>query len=90
MAMNTAGFSATLMKQYWNEEFLKELRSKLVLRDLGAMGKIPGGNGTTVHWLSMADMSVHTTAATEGKIIALIKSFLNILGSLRVLTLVHD
>lgn len=46
MAGNTsAGFSATLMKQYWNEEFIKELRSKLVLRDLGQMGKVPGGNG---------------------------------------------
>ena len=64
--MDTAGFSATLMKQYWNEEFLKELRSKLVLRDLGQMGKIPGGNGITVHWLSMADMSLHTSSAHEG------------------------
>ncbi len=66
MAGNTsATTSATLMKQYWNEKFLKELRSKLVLRDLGQMGKVPGGNGIQVHWLSMADMSVHTTAATE-------------------------
>jgi len=63
--VTSANTSATLFKQYWHEKFLKELRSKLVLRDLGTMGKIPAGQGQQVHWLSMADMSIHTTAATE-------------------------
>jgi len=63
---NTAGMSATLMKQYWHEKFLDELRSNLVLKDLGQVGTVPAGDGITVHWLSMADMSLHTTAATEG------------------------
>lgn len=62
---NTAGLSATLMKQYWMPQFLTELRSNLVLRELGEMGTIPEGEGQVVHWLSIADLSVHTTAATE-------------------------
>ena len=63
--VTTANTSATLFKQYWHEKFLKELRSRLVLKDLGQMGKIPAGQGQAIHWLSMADMSIHTTAATE-------------------------
>jgi N4-gp56 family major capsid protein len=64
---NTSGpMSATLFKQYWNEKFLTELRSKLQLADLGVKGTIPGGQGQIVHWLSMADMSLNTTAAEEG------------------------
>jgi len=87
MAHNTsASMSATLMKQVWIEKFLKELRSRLVFRDLGEMGKAPGQNGEIIHWLSMADMSLHTTAATENKIVVLIKSLLNTLGTLSYLT----
>jgi len=63
--VTSANTSATLFKQYWHEKFLKELRSQLVLKDLGVMGRIPAGQGQSVHWLSMADMSIHTTAATE-------------------------
>lgn len=66
MGNTTADMSASLMKQVWLEKFLQELRSKLVFKDLGEMGKAPGANGEIIHWLSMADMSVHTTAATEG------------------------
>jgi len=44
-ANDTAGMSATLMKQYWHEKFLTELRSKLHLRELGVMGKVPAGQG---------------------------------------------
>lgn len=66
MANNSsAGLSATLMKQYWIEKFLTEFRSNLVFRDLGLRGKIPGAEGQIVHWLSLADLSVNTTAATE-------------------------
>lgn len=66
MASNaTAGLSGTLMKQYWIPGFLTELRSNLVFKPLGEMGVVPGGNGLTVHWLSMADLSVNATAATE-------------------------
>lgn len=87
MANNTSAvLSATLFKQYWNEKFLTELRSKLQLADLGVKGTIPGGQGQIVHWLSMADMSLNTTAATEAKHNGLLKSFLNTLGSLSYLT----
>jgi N4-gp56 family major capsid protein len=66
MASNaSAGLSATLMKQYWIEQFLTEFRSNLVFRDLGLRGKVPQANGQVVHWLSLADLSVNTTAATE-------------------------
>ena len=41
------------------------MRSNLVFKDLGQVGKIPGGAGQIVHWLSMADMSLNTTAASE-------------------------
>lgn len=61
----TAGLSASIMKQYWLPGFLTELRSNLVLKDLGKMGKVPDGEGITVHWLSMADLSLNTSAATE-------------------------
>lgn len=64
-ANNTAGLSATLFKQYWIPGFLTELRSNLVYKPLGMVGKVPTGEGLTVHWLSMADLSVNTTAATE-------------------------
>ena len=68
MANNTsATLSATLFKQYWHEKFLTELRSNLTFKELGLMGKIPGGTGEIVHWISMADMSIHTTAASQGK-----------------------
>jgi len=84
---NTAGMSASLMKQYWHEKFLDELRSNLVLRDLGQVGTVPAGEGVTVHWLSMADMSLHTTAATEGKIgHCLLKIFSEYRETLRYLT----
>lgn len=67
MAANTsATLSATLYKQYWHEKFLTELRSNLAFKELGQLGKIPAGSGQVVHWLSMADMSVHTNAAVEG------------------------
>ena len=62
---NSAGLSATLMKEYWLDKFLTELRSNLRLRDLGEIGKVPAGEGQIVHWLSMADLSVNTVAATE-------------------------
>lgn len=57
--------SASLMKQYWHNYFLDSLRSNLVFHDLGQVGTVPGGSGITVHWLSMADLSVNTTAADE-------------------------
>ena len=67
MANNTsATLSATLFKQYWHEKFLTELRSNLTFKELGLMGKIPGGTGEIVHWISMADMSIHTTEASQG------------------------
>lgn len=67
MANNaTANLSGSLLKQYWIPGFLTELRSNLVFKSLGELGEVPEGQGQIVHWLSMADMSLNTTAATEG------------------------
>ena len=66
MASNTSGnISASLMKQYWIPGFLSELRSQLQFKPLGKMGKVPAGEGQIVHWLSMADLAIHTTQASE-------------------------
>lgn len=67
MADNTTtGLSSTLLKAYWIPGFLKELRSNLVFKQLGEMGELPDGEGEIVHWLSMADLSVHTNQASQG------------------------
>jgi|GEM_PF-1494568 len=65
MATSTTSTEAELIKEYWKESFLKELRSNLTFFNLGLVSNHPKNNGTTVHWLSLADLSA-AAALTEG------------------------
>lgn len=64
MAATTTATEAELLKEHWNEMFLHELREAMVFYDLGLKSQNPGGQGTTVHWLSLGDMSA-AAALTE-------------------------
>lgn len=57
MAATTTGTEAELIAEYWNNVFLNELRENLVLEKFGMRSSNPGGAGTTVHWLSLADLT---------------------------------
>lgn len=64
MAASTTSTEGELLKEYWNEVFLTELRSNLVLKELALMGQHPKGEGSMVHWLSLGDMTA-AAALTE-------------------------
>ena len=57
----TTTTEAEVLKEYWNNDFLMNLRSELVFFNLGKVSNHPKNNGTTVHWLSIADLSAAST-----------------------------
>jgi len=65
MATSTTSTEAELISEYWNNVFINELRENLVFEKFGLKSSNPGGSGTTVHWLSLGDMSA-AAALTEG------------------------
>lgn len=65
MAAHTTSTNANLLKQYWNDLFLNELRESMVFYDLGLKSQVPDNNGTVEHWLTIADMSADPVARTE-------------------------
>lgn len=65
MALTQTGTEAEVMKEYWKEEILSELRSNLVFYNLGMISNHPKNTGTRVHWLSVADLSA-SSALSEG------------------------
>ena len=64
MAATTTATEAELLKQYWNDVFLDELREGMVFYDLGDKNAMAKESGTLCHWLSLGDMSA-AAALTE-------------------------
>lgn len=64
MAATTTATEAEMLKEHWNETFLEELREGMVFYDLGLKSQAAKQEGTTVHWLALADMSA-AAALTE-------------------------
>lgn len=58
--------AAELIAEYWNSKFVNELRANLVFAPWGLKGTHPKGQGTMVHWLSLADLSAGSAALGEG------------------------
>lgn len=54
-----------MLKQFWNETFLKEYRDNLVFEQFAMKGAADKNSGTLVHWLSLADLSA-AAALSEG------------------------
>ena len=57
MATVTISTESELIKEYYRDQFLNELRENLVFTGWGLMGSHPKNQGELVHWLSMADFS---------------------------------
>lgn len=66
MSVVSTSSNANLLKQFWNNVFLHELREKMVFYELGLKSTVPDQNGTVEHWLSIADLSADPVARTEG------------------------
>jgi len=62
----TAGSGAELLKQYWHDAFINEVKANLVMKNLGLQGSVPKNMGLTVHWARMFRPSDATTAISEG------------------------
>lgn len=61
MAQTTTGTEAELLKEYWRDIFLTELRASLILDQIALMAPHPAHMGTVVHWLSLADLTAAGT-----------------------------
>ena len=65
MAVSSTSTEAELISEFWNNVFINELRENLQFEQFGLRHSNPGGSGTTVHWLSLGDLSA-AAALTEG------------------------
>jgi len=63
--LTSTSSEAELLAEYWNNTFLNELRSNLLFEQFGLKSVNPGGSGTLVHWIALADMSAGA-AISEG------------------------
>lgn len=57
MANQTTTTGSLWLPAYWNKVFLEECRNAQVFYDLGDKSTAPNNLGTTVHWLTMADLT---------------------------------
>ena len=61
MPTTTTGTEAELLKEYWRDIFLSELRASLIFDQIALTATHPANMGTTVHWLSLADLTAAGT-----------------------------
>lgn len=66
MAVVSTTSNANLLKAFWNEVFVNELRESMVFYDLGLKSTVPDQSGTLEHWLTIADLSADPVARTQG------------------------
>lgn len=66
MAVITTLTNNEVVKEFWEEKFLTELRENLVFYNLGKMTDVPAHEGDIAHWMNVRDLDEPSAALTEG------------------------